>query len=162
MRTVGQALLMLAFAAALTAQQQNVVITRAGVPGGPIGVGGTFNFMAGELVGGKPVKGAPYSAEAVTESTQTLADGNRIVNRTTATVYRDSEGRERREQSLPSIGPFAAQGDPPKTIFISDPVAGGNYSLDLSAMTAVKLPSVQMPDLPPPPHDAAQAFVPRI
>jgi hypothetical protein len=113
-------------------------------------------------VGGNPVKGAPYSAEAVTESTQTLADGNRIVNRTSAMVYRDSEGRERREQSLPAIGPFAAQGEPPKTIFISDPVAGVNYSLDPSAKVAIKLPAMKMPDFPPPPKDGAQVFVRRV
>ena len=165
MRTVKQAVLMLASGAALMAQQQNVLITRAGagaIGAAPMGMGSTFNFVAGELVGGNPVKGAPYSAEAVTESTQTLADGNRIVNRTTATVYRDGEGRERREQSLPAIGPFAAQGEPPKTIFISDPVAGVNYSLDPSGKVAVKLPSVKMPDFPPPPKDGAQVFVRRI
>lgn len=160
MRTIKQFALMLVSGAALTAQQQDVMITRAGVAG-PMGMG-TFNFVAGELVGGKPVKGSPYSAEAVTESTQTLADGNRIVNRTTAIVYRDSEGRERREQSLPAIGPFAAQGEAPKTIFISDPVAGVNYSLDPAGKVAVKLPSVKMPDFPPPPKDGAQIFVRRI
>ncbi len=165
MRTVKQAVLLLASGAALLAQQQSVLITRGGagvVGAGPTGIGSNFNFVAGEPVGGNPVKGAPYSAEAVTESTQTLADGNRIVNRSTATVYRDSEGRERREQSLPAIGPFAAQGEPAKTIFISDPVAGVNYSLDPSGKVAVKLPSVKMPDFPPPPKDGAPVFVRRI
>jgi hypothetical protein len=42
--------------------------------------------------------GAPYTAEAVTESTQVLADGNRINQKTTTRVYRDGEGRTRREQ----------------------------------------------------------------
>jgi hypothetical protein len=28
---------------------------------------------------GSPIKGAPYSAQATTETTQALADGNRIV-----------------------------------------------------------------------------------
>jgi hypothetical protein len=42
------------------------------------------------------VKGQPYSAEVVSESVQTLADGNRIVQKTTGRVYRDSEGRMRR------------------------------------------------------------------
>src|SRR3954463_15557500 len=42
--------------------------------------------------------GAPYSAEAMTESTQTLADGNRINRKVTTRVYRDSEGRTRRDQ----------------------------------------------------------------
>ena len=42
--------------------------------------------------------GAPYSAEAVNESLQVLSDGNRIARKTTTRVYRDSEGRTRREQ----------------------------------------------------------------
>jgi hypothetical protein len=55
----------------------------------------------------KLVKGAPYSAEAVTETTQMLVDGNRIARKNVAQVYRDSEGRTRREQSLDSVGPWA-------------------------------------------------------
>ncbi|HTD44721.1 MAG TPA: hypothetical protein VK687_11090, partial [Bryobacteraceae bacterium] len=46
--------------------------------------GGNFGFISEKLVGGNPVKGAPYSAQAVTETTQTLADGNRIVQKNTA------------------------------------------------------------------------------
>src|SRR5258707_1145646 len=57
---------------------------------------GDFLFMSTEMAfGGKTVKGAPYSAQAVSESTQTLSDGNRIVNKSVAAVYRDSEGRTR-------------------------------------------------------------------
>jgi hypothetical protein len=123
------------FAQQTMTQQKDVVITR-GVAGG---VMRTFDFVAGELVGGNPVKAAPYSGEAVTATTQTLADGNRIVNRDTAAVYRDGEGRERREQSLPNIGPLAAQGAPHKSIFISDPVAGVNYALDPASKTAMKM-----------------------
>ena len=56
----------------------------------------TFTFVSGQLISGPPVKGAPYSAEAVNETIQTLADGNRIVQHTSAMQYRDAEGRERR------------------------------------------------------------------
>src|SRR5207245_7581022 len=84
----------------------------------------TFYFISNEMsFDGKLVKGAPFSAEAVTESTQMLADGNRIVNKSTALIYRDSEGRTRREQSLKAIGLFTTVGDPPQMIFINDPVA---------------------------------------
>ncbi len=133
--------------------QQTVFIGGPGSPGGgPVGMISTFRVMAGEMVGGSPVKGAPYSADAVTQSTQTLADGNRIVTGTTAAVYRDSQGRERREQSLPNIGGLTAQGGPAKNIFISDPVAQVNYSLDPTTKIAMKLPVMKMPpDLPPPP-----------
>ena len=54
----------------------------------------------------KLVKGAPYQAEAVTEVVQTLGDGNRIVRKTSASVYRDGEGRSRREGHLAAIGPL--------------------------------------------------------
>ena len=146
MRTVKQTALLFACGVALLAQQQDVFFTSAAPVGMP-GIAGphTFAFVAGELVGGSPVKGAPYSGNAVTDSTQTLADGNRIVNHATAAVYRDGEGRERREQSIPNIGPFAAQGAPPMTIFISDPVAGVNYSLNPSTKTAIKMPVPPMP-----------------
>ncbi|MSV34595.1 MAG: hypothetical protein EXQ47_03230 [Bryobacterales bacterium] len=164
------AMMALAAASPLLAQQeQDVVFTRAApigmaAMGVGAGMGGTFNFVAGELVGGAPVKNAPYSAEAATENVQVLADGNRIVHKTTAVVYRDSQGRERREQSLPAIGPFAAQGVPPKTIFISDPVAGVNYSLDVQNKIAIKLPHTPMApgklmDLPAPPKEGGQVFI---
>ena len=45
--------------------------------------------------------GAPYSADSVTESVQVLSDGNRIARKTTTRIYRDSEGRTRREQLSP-------------------------------------------------------------
>lgn len=52
----------------------------------------------------KVVKGMPFSAKAVTESNQTLADGNRIVRKSIASIARDREGRTRREQNLPNAG----------------------------------------------------------
>lgn len=160
MRTIKQAALLFAGSAALLAQQQDVTFTTAvpppGVPGGMPGMPGahTFAFVSGELVGGNPVKGAPYSGNAVTDTTQVLADGNRIVNHMTAAVYRDGQGRERREQSIPNIGPFAAQGAPPMTVFISDPAAGVNYSVNPSNKTAIKLPvppAGSFPPIPPMP-----------
>ncbi len=106
---------------------------------GPLG-GGTFGWVASEMsFGGKPVKGAPYAAEAVTESTQTLSDGNRIQHKSTASVYRDSEGRTRREQTLSAIGPWAASGEAPQTIFIDDSVAGVHYILNPKERTAQKI-----------------------
>lgn len=99
---------------------------------------GNFVFVASESFGGKVVKGAPYSAEGVTETIQTLADGNRIVNRITSMVYRDSEGRTRREQSLKGLGILGAGEDPLQTIFINDPVAGVTYALDTRSHTAHK------------------------
>jgi hypothetical protein len=105
------------------------------------GDGNTFVFISGEMsFDGKVVKGAPYSAQAISESIQTLADGNRIVHKSTASVYRDGEGRTRRDQTLKAIGPYASAGDAPQTTFINDPVAGINYILDSRSRTARKLP----------------------
>jgi hypothetical protein len=83
---------------------------------------------------GKPVTGAPYTAAAVTETTQVLADGNRIVNKNTAFVARDSQGRTRREETMGSLGPLAVNGA--KMAFINDPVAKVNYVLDLNRQSA--------------------------
>src|SRR5260221_5895022 len=83
MSTVKQAALLFACGAALLAQQQDVFFTAA-APAGMPGMAGphTFAFVAGELVGGSPVKGAPYSGNAGTDTTQTLADRNRNLNYT--------------------------------------------------------------------------------
>ena len=118
-------------------------VPRTIVRGQGVGTGGgdnTFVFVSSEMtIDGKVVKGAPYSAEAVTETTQVFADGNRIVRKNTAQVYRDGEGRTRREQTIGMIGPFAAGGDPPQTVFIHDPVSGDNYILDARTKTARKV-----------------------
>lgn len=104
----------------------------------------TFTFIAAEGgFGGKVVKGAPYSAEAVSENVQVLQDGNRIVRKNTSAIYRDSEGRTRQEQTLRAIGPYAASGEPPRTVSIFDPVASVHYALDPNSKTARKM------ELPP-------------
>ena len=137
MRIVTAGMMMLATAGALHAQEPSAGV----LPQIKVVTGGTFGFISEQLVGGIPVKGAPYSAQAVTETTQTLADGNRIVQKSTAMVYRDSLGRERREETLRGIGSFTPQGNPPQIISISDPVAGVNYSLDSREHVATKLPA---------------------
>ena len=69
----------------------------------------------------RTVKNAPYSAEVATDHMQQLADGNRIVEHSSGRVYRDREGRVRREEDRPSSNP---------AISIFDPVSGVSYSLD--------------------------------
>lgn len=127
---------------ATPAPEANVVIRQRvfqGPEGGPLPPpGADFVFVASESFGGKVVKGAPYSAEAVTESIQTLSDGNRIVNRINSAVYRDSEGRTRREQTLKGLGGVGAGDEPLQTIFINDPVARVTYSLDSRSHIAHK------------------------
>jgi hypothetical protein len=72
----------------------------------------------------------PYSAEAVSETVQVLADGNRIARRSVTRIYRDSAGRSRRE-SLSDDGTV-------RSISISDPVTRVSYTLDPKAKTAYK------------------------
>jgi hypothetical protein len=84
-----------------------------------------LRFISSEMsFSGKVVKHIPYSAEMVTESKQILSDGTKLTRRTTGMVYRDSEGRTRREQSGTAAGPFATSSDTQHLIFINDPVAG--------------------------------------
>ena len=107
--------------------------------------GDNLIFMATEMsFAGKLVKGAPYSAQAVTESVQTLSDGNRIVRKNTAQLYRDTEGRTRREQAVGYIGPYAASGEETQAVFINDPVAGFSYILEPSSRTARKMPRMEL------------------
>ncbi|HEY9435467.1 MAG TPA: hypothetical protein VI260_28760 [Blastocatellia bacterium] len=54
-----------------------------GTFGGP-GIGAVGRTGVG------PAKNAPFSGEMVSESIQTLADGNRIVHRTNTIIYRES------------------------------------------------------------------------
>ena len=65
---------------------------------GRIGVLGSGGAVAGPVVEGKP-----YSARSITESMQTLADGNRITQRNESVFYRDSQGRTRSEQTLQDL-----------------------------------------------------------
>src|SRR5258708_1350199 len=106
------------------------------IQGGVVGEGDAFFadhielLGFGGLHGGKVVKGAPFSAVAVSETTQTLADGNHINRKTQTNLFRDSQGRFRKEVTLPAIGPLAASGQPHSFIEISDPVAGTSYVLE--------------------------------
>ena len=87
---------------------------------------GKVAFFSTEMAGaGEVVTAAPYTATATTESTQVLADGNRIVNKTSSFVARDSQGRTRREIDLNRIGTM--QVDSPKTVFINDPTTHTQY-----------------------------------
>jgi len=87
---------------------------------------------------GHVVKNAPYSADVITESTQTLADGSHIRQSNTARMYRDSEGRTRREQSLRGLGALTGGTSQAQVVFINDPVAGANYALNPGSKTANK------------------------
>lgn len=114
-----------------------VGIKMAAIAGfGQIGVTGA---IAGPM---STVAGAPYSAQTSTQRVQLLADGNRIEQTTTGSVARDAQGRVRREETLPGLGPD--NGEAPHLIFIDDPVAGVHWNLDPQRKTAFKMPFLQI------------------
>src|ERR1039457_5170841 len=67
---------------------------------GPMGLygSGTGGSNLGIIRAG--AKNAPFSADVTIESSRTLADGNHIRQTVNSKVYRDSEGRTRREQAV--------------------------------------------------------------
>jgi hypothetical protein len=138
-RTNGLALgaCLLASAALAGEPRDNATFTMPAPPPGHAGF-----MIHGPLEGfeAKVVKGSPYSAETVTEMTQALADGNRIVRTTRGSVARDGEGRTRREQMLSAVGPFMAE-KAPRAAFLNDPVAGVHYVLELDEKIARKMPT---------------------
>ncbi|MCA1614691.1 MAG: hypothetical protein LC795_11230 [Acidobacteria bacterium] len=77
------------------------------------------------------VKGSPFSGDAVTEHAQRLGGGNRMVRKSSARLFRDSDGRTRREHLLTRGGGAAApDGQEPRLIRIADPVAQVEYLVD--------------------------------
>jgi len=86
-------------------------------------------FSAVRVTPGAVVTGAPYSADQVSEHTQTLADGTHIAqpNNGKQHMARDSQGRVRIERPIMGGGP---DGQMPLLVEISDPVAGVAYILD--------------------------------
>ncbi|HEV2424493.1 MAG TPA: hypothetical protein VGZ29_06675 [Terriglobia bacterium] len=129
------------------AQEPDAPAVAAVVPDGQVtimdvgGAGGPRRMLAVPMFEGvKPVTGAPFSAQATTEISQVLADGNRINNKETATVARDSSGRTRRDGTVRRIGLLASAGSQPEIVRIVDPAAGMTYMLDVGTKTAVKVP----------------------
>lgn len=103
----------------------------------------------GSSFGPSAVVGLPYSAEEITERTQTLADGTHI-SQTQARVryYRDSQGRTRTERQ---ILPGFLVGEPenvPTMIEIRDPAAGVMYNLQPRQKTAQRINFGRPPAVP--------------
>ena len=81
------------------------------------------------LSGGEKVRNAPVQARLVTRTVQELCDGNRIVNERSELLYRDSEGRVRRE---------IEGGEGVEMVFIED--GSGSAMLDPGLGLGVPLP----------------------
>jgi hypothetical protein len=109
--------------------------------------GPQMKTVAMRIIGGdmefndKLVTGAPLSAQATTVTDQTLADGNHIHHQNNATLYRDSQGRTRRETTLGGFGPWSAtEAETKLVVMINDPVAGVHYMLHPDEHTAIQMP----------------------
>lgn len=124
---------------AVAAAQGGTMAAVAPTPA-PQAAGGGGRVMAG-AVESKITPGRPYSADAVTERTQVLGDGNRINLRSTTKIYRDGEGRTRREM-LNEDGTL-------RSISIADPVARVSYTLDPEKKIAYRSGNVMTPAVAP-------------
>jgi hypothetical protein len=118
------------------------LLASAGMPPLHAFGGHDAGFVAAEIGSRSAAKGAPYSAAAVSETTQLLQDGNRIQRRTTTRLARDAEGRTRQER----LGRDGSV----QTVFIDDVVAGKRYVLFPARKAAHELPAVPAAPLPPP------------
>jgi hypothetical protein len=91
------------------------------------------------------VKGHGYQADAVTETTQTLADGSHISHKMVASVARDSEGRTMRTETLDGMGLWGggANDKQIKITTVFDPVAGTHMHWQSDSKTATVLPMLR-------------------
>ena len=93
-------------------------------------------FVAGaQLDRERVIQGAPYCADAVHETVQALADGNRIVQRQSSRQCRDGEGRTRQE---------VISGER-RHVYLRDPVAHEAWLLDADGKRAVRLDGLHRP-----------------
>lgn len=101
-----------------------------------------MHFAASEVGRSRLVKGAPYTADAVSESTQVLMDGNKIQRRSVQRLSRDGEGRMRVER--------LKQDGSVESVLINDVVAGKRYWLLPDKKRVVELPGhVSQMHVPP-------------
>ena len=127
-----------------------------GIPGGP---GGFLRRPAVSRPPSAPISsagGAPFSAAVISETVHKLRDGSEITQRRAPShVYRDSKGRVRADQPE-GLDPETHES--PVEVYIYDPVAKLNYTLDTSTKIATpfsvapvssRIPSSYPPQRPP-------------
>jgi hypothetical protein len=95
---------------------------------------GSVSFSVG--LSGTGIKGFPYSAEFVTETVQTLADGTRITSQQKQVQTRDSQGRTRQEVYFPDSVGADQQPAQPVFVMIMDPIGGRFIHLNMRQKTA--------------------------
>jgi hypothetical protein len=104
--------------------------------------------------GAAGAKGAPFTAETVTEITRVLQDGNHIHQELRGKVFRDSEGRTRSENAmlLPNAGEarWVTIVDPVKQVFITFGMQG-EKTANVHHMNEAPAPTAPSPQLSTPP-----------
>lgn len=101
----------------------------------PLAGGDTMSFMQFEMTGpAEVVAGKPYSASLTVEVLQPLVDGNSITVEHHSRVFRDAQGRTRRDDEL-GIGGVIQH-----SVLIADPIAATSYTLDPARRVAERLP----------------------
>lgn len=105
----------------------------------------------------RPVVGAPYYGEEVSERVQTLANGAHITHTDMRhKTWRDSQGRTRTERPI-ATGVARFQPDAPTVIQITDPVAGYMYTLDAEKKVAHRAALAPPPGGSPSANEARMA-----
>ena len=100
----------------------------------PISISSAILGVSSPL-GAQAVPGKPMFAECVTEHHQSFTDGNRISRSTTSNIYRDAQGRIRRESQL-SLPGMPTGTSASVFITIVDHQLGFGYVLDPQEMIA--------------------------
>jgi hypothetical protein len=120
-------------------------------PGGPVM---TFHQEFGEGFENKVVTGVPLSGDLVVTRDTTLADGNHIHTQNQTKIYRDADGRVRREIGFELNTPTTGAAKR-SMIVITDVVAGKRYVLNPQNKTARVMPLLppKHGQGPPPPPD---------
>ena len=123
------------------------MLTSSSASTGPNGTShGSATFQAPPFAP-RPVVGAPYYGEEVSERVQTLANGAHITQTNTRQkTWRDSQGRTRTERPMAMGNP--SMPNAPTIIQIIDPVAGYICTLDTEKKVAHRVALVPPPGGP--------------
>jgi hypothetical protein len=110
---------------------------RGGGPSTAAGVFRPFDQRNADPMAGPVVAGAPFTADGATTVLQTLGDGTRIEQKSTAKYFRDGTGRVRREQTVLGLDNLNASAGA-RTIITFDSVPGDQtpYLLEPETRTA--------------------------
>ncbi len=93
-------------------------------------------LTTGGLLDGLFVRNQPYSATFESETVRRAPDGTSNTSQTVTRVWRDANGRTRREQIFYPTGAIPSATDAAQSVVIFDPAAGWGYALNQANRTA--------------------------